>query len=362
MTQRSHSRVPLAAALLLGACNSQVVPEYEGEPLFRISGAVTLSEASQDDELVPALAFYDDRGHLDLVDVDVVGRFPSRFTLDVTAPPPASAMSEGPEGGPDYAFGYITAVAADHPARLTFASNGGTSGGCDANGCETTLEACTARGEECYRRVERCDLQGEACVIVEEEGDPALLGDPTDEFAGLSTNYVLLYLPRAIPGDNELAREFAGGQPLSAGYHLLAVRTLSEAERAEGSACFDRAQAQAVAEFNAAHGTSYSDPWGGIPCAVDPTAPATTCPPGPSEAESDEMMDAMDRIASAAGCEEGGLAYSRVADPAGAFITVEIGGSVSALTELNEDGSLADELGVGSQGGATTESGAASGG
>jgi len=108
----------MLALFATSACDEQATPDYAGESLLALKGSVTLTEASSARPLVPALAFYNDNGRLDLVDVAVHGEFPSRFTLSVTAPPPASVMMAGPPGEPEFAIGNVTAVPADHPASL----------------------------------------------------------------------------------------------------------------------------------------------------------------------------------------------------------------------------------------------------
>src|SRR5687768_1001308 len=108
----------LLAAVVLAGCDRQVDSDYQGEPLLRIRGNVTIPLGLEGGDLVPAIAFnavsskrrdqrcgndfpYD---HVQIVDVGVTGDFPSNFTLDVFDPPPDEALWEPVPGGPSVAF------------------------------------------------------------------------------------------------------------------------------------------------------------------------------------------------------------------------------------------------------------------
>src|SRR5689334_23343864 len=113
----SHSIRPSFALLFLGApaCGSQATPDYAGETLLSLVGSVTIEDDQTDGKLVPALAFQNDKGRLDIMDVEVHGEFPSNFSLAVHRPPGKESLMEGPPGEPRFALGFITAVTAEHP-------------------------------------------------------------------------------------------------------------------------------------------------------------------------------------------------------------------------------------------------------
>jgi hypothetical protein len=320
----------VSCACLALACDSQATPEYLGESLLSLQGQVTIEDDRTEGTLVPALAFENsEQGRLDIVDVEVEGQFPNSFSLDVYTPPPASAFMDGPPGEPRFALGYVTAVASDHESMVRFASGAAGQEFCDEEACYTETESCADDGETCYREERRCDLQGENCVVTAMSGDPSIRDDPWRSFAGLSVNYRVLYLTSHARAGSEVAHEFAGGAALAAGYNLIAVRAQTALEYAEAEACFARAEAETLAEFNAAHDRSYatldeiSDG-----CADDGT-PCDQLPHSVIEA----AWEAHDERVRAARCSHGDV-YTVVAEPETTKLTIRIAPDVGPLLYL----------------------------
>lgn len=152
-------------ATLATGCGSQVSREYYGESLLALRGSVILdSTRGSPSNLVPVLA-YDRpvRGAISrgfqLVDVVYRGSFPSRFALDVFAPPPPEAFREiqTPLGRTlTYAWGTVAAVAPEHPSVLA-ASNLREWSYCLGKACFVDRSRCASE-DNCYYERERCSL------------------------------------------------------------------------------------------------------------------------------------------------------------------------------------------------------------
>lgn len=272
--------------LVLLACSSQAGPDYQGESLMTIHGKVTIENPAAPSSLVPVLTFpsyvTDDGGLLptfSVMDVDVRGDFPSNFTLDVFQPPPEEARS------PWLSFGFIAAMPPDHPKKLVQVRKydeliksgclGGDDGGLVGGKCEREYMRCEPSNApqivdettgHCYHDVYSCDPEFTHCVHDHGYGDPNYAKGLWQNFAGLSRNYMVLYVAMATPttgaGVNSgvLLYEWAlnGGKPLEPGYHLLRLGTLSGDEAGSNAACLAAAKAEATARYNDAHGTSWT--------------------------------------------------------------------------------------------------------
>lgn len=196
------------------ACSSQVDPDYRGEPLAVITGAVSSDEV-QLDGLVPVLGWYDFARQEDdsaedksdaqpalLQEVETEGVFPNRFTMRLYDLPPEGALFPARDGEPAMALGMIFAAKRDADWSERF-------------------------------------------------------GARPEWLAGAAVNYMVLYLDGSTLPDGPAARFF--GMQLDRGFHLIEVRERTEQEVAEKLACEEAAFEHATATFNARHGTTYTD-------------------------------------------------------------------------------------------------------
>ncbi|HEX6243432.1 MAG TPA: hypothetical protein VFZ61_21110 [Polyangiales bacterium] len=328
------------AALSVWACDSQATPRYSGEPLLSLSGTVTTSADITQTDLVPTLAFENSQNDaLELVDTQVQGEFPSKFTLRVYAPPPAGAFMQGP-AGLRYAIGYIGAATIHHPSSRRKPAGSATSGRCDQEACYIEYEACgEANDAPCYRETRTCDLNRKNCVVTSRSGDLELGTDPWADFAGLSVNYQVLYLEDAVTAASPLAELFAEGAELAAGYHLLEVRAATEAEAEADYACWEEAGADVIDAYNDAHGTSYEDAfYVRDSCATD----AKPCDDPAATLE--RLLEESDALAAERGCGNAEVAYSLVGHPESTSITIEISSDAGPLGD-GEGGSSEEEGG-----------------
>lgn len=252
---------PCACALL--GCDRQAPADYSGEPLLSMRGRVELAlEHPAEASLVPALAFRNhESSELRIVDVEVSGEFPAEFALDVYLPPPPSAFVAISEhvDEPEVALGYIAAVTPDHPATIRFAGGEQSGGGGATDGEQVSIaEWCTADGDECYRETTTCpsvDSPREECET-SGEGDPALKQDPWEHFAGLSENYAVVYLSKAVPADSYTSYLLGGDGPLARGYHLLKLEPDPRAD--EEGICGGEAEQLAAQRYNDRHDSDHT--------------------------------------------------------------------------------------------------------
>jgi hypothetical protein len=271
----------------LSGCDGRAGNDYHGESLLSVTGSVHIQNDDAPANLVPALAFRNSKTpEFEIVDVDVKGDFPARFTLDVFTPPPESAIQnvKFPEE-PKAAFGYIAAVTPNHPKSIGAPSNtsavsecypvsngdGGTSsaeaGTPPQETCFTESRWCksSAPGEgdstACYVEKSECDARLGSCVVTEMTGDPALKSVGFwDTLAGFSRNYVVAYLEKAADPSTFLSYALAGGRPLEAGYHLVHVTPRTPDEVADYRACLDAVVQDVLPDYNRIHGTNFTDP------------------------------------------------------------------------------------------------------
>ncbi|WP_437775117.1 hypothetical protein [Sorangium sp. So ce1097] len=174
-------RFPFAAAVvassfLLLACDAQVDPEYRGEPLATIQGAIVDEGGVDAGELYTAILNYNfvinDFSHTD--SAPVIGSFPAEFRIDLNVPPPAEALNDFTLGGARpsesrFSVGYI--------------------------------------------------------AVLHEGTDPNV--DP-GALAGIAEEYMLVYVETDVQPGTESER-FLGGA-LTAGYHLMKWAPMTEAE------------------------------------------------------------------------------------------------------------------------------------
>src|SRR5688572_22620793 len=105
----------LAVASVLG-CDAQVDGEYTGEALFSLQGRVVVREDAGDTDLVPRIAFSEGDTTV-LIGGRVTGEFPAKFRLDITQPPPRTAIFSAVEAG-RAAIGFLVLVPEDYPERV----------------------------------------------------------------------------------------------------------------------------------------------------------------------------------------------------------------------------------------------------
>jgi hypothetical protein len=206
-----------SASAAFAACSSQVDPEYRGEPLAVISGAVSADEVGVDG-LVPVLGWYDfgrpedadgDATPALLHEVQVEGAFPNRFTMRVYDLPPEQALAPASDGEPAAAMAMIFAADPDADWSEGFGN-----------------------------------------------GVPEAEGDKHPEWlAGAAINYMVLYTDGPTRADGPAARLV--GEPLAKGYHLIEVHELTDEQRQERVACQNGAEVRALESYNEMFGTSY---------------------------------------------------------------------------------------------------------
>jgi hypothetical protein len=285
--QRLITSCALSAVALLG-CDARAGEDYRGEVLLEMKGSLVLEAGKLAPDAVPALVFenHSQPDSFLILDVDAHGKFPASFTIDVMSPPPAAAMEESP-GLPAYAVAYISAMAPDHEDVITYFTGDNVYDGkvwCnnpDNTDCYRSIDVCNKRTHQCYHELARCTPRPTMGVdaprcdddaideVLEQSGD-ASLAYHFAKFAGLSTNYILLYLDSAAPAGSAHkyllgwpdystfpARIFPNDEPLEAGYHLVHLRKSDDMERARGSECRDRIEQRYMSEYNEEHGTSY---------------------------------------------------------------------------------------------------------
>lgn len=324
---------------LWGGCDAQAGAPYQGEPLLTMTGSVELAlEVENEEALIPALAFRGDDDVVYLVDAHVDGEFPAEFTLNVYQPPPAASVyALDPETGPGprVALGYIAAITPDTPERFHLSENEGGSQGClrnettGRNVCTDIHTWCTADGSACYAETTVCpdsDNHPDQCTVTG-EGDPALKLGLEQRFAGLSENYLVVWLETPAPPRSFLAY-LAGERDrgLAQGYHLLAISDASEEVAAAAVVCADEANTLAVQRTNERFGTSYSlDELTSLCSAFDQE---DECP----EAEIYAELELAQNIAMIElNCSFDTHNFMRVADPANERISVRIGPDLNVL-------------------------------
>jgi len=266
MTRLLSPSLAFVASLGLAACDAQAPTDYVGESLLSLQGSVQLDPQTDTRALQPALAFWSEESRaLHIVDVDVRGEFPNRFELGVYAPPPDDSfvMWKGGHETGRFAFGFVTAAPADHPEYAPMVSSS-SSATCEDTGCDEQRSYCIGQGDamQCYMETLRCPFAGadaQDCDTLSREGDPRIANEPWSTLAGLSENYVVLYFEEPLAAGSFVAHSLGFEGAVAAGYHLLAMRLPTEAEKELAKACDARATQNAVERYNAAHGTALTE-------------------------------------------------------------------------------------------------------
>jgi hypothetical protein len=265
-------RMSVALVGIWAGCDAQTGEPYRGEPLLTMTGSVELAlEVENQDALIPTLAFRGSNDDMHLAEAEVEGEFPAEFTLNVYEPPPAAAvqsLQDSMPPGPRFAIGYISAVTPDTPDTFRYSAYyTGNAGNCrrdEASGeelCEGTRRWCTDDETACYVETVTCptaDSPAEDCTVVS-EGDPQLKLELWQRFAGLSENYMVLWLESAAPPRSWFT--YVVGERdrgLAQGYHLLAIEEATQSQDEARVICEDEADEIAATEVNDRFDTSYA--------------------------------------------------------------------------------------------------------
>ena len=104
-----------------------------------------------------------------------------------------------------------------------------------------------------------CDAQGLACEVYETVGDRAIRDGWMNELAGVAKNFGVLYLERRVEQPAMTDLYMLGAQPLEAGYHVYQIHPRTDDEVRLAMQCQAQARQDAIAAYNAAHGTDYTD-------------------------------------------------------------------------------------------------------
>jgi hypothetical protein len=343
--KRAVNGATIASLLALAGCDAQASTAYRGEPLLKVSGSVELTRIPSDGDLRPALAFLNrEMGEFQIVDVDASGDFPAEITMEVYQPPPEDAFAPLREDGRGAkgALAYITAATADHPDKLQYGTSTGSAGPTTCNGgpCEcpesgcvrSSVELCTHDGERCYSEVTTCpksNSPAEDCTV-SFEGDESLKDSPWETFAGVSENYVLLYLKEALPAGDGAGLSMGTREALDQGYNLLAISALSREEDAENSNCLSLARSEALERFNDKHDTEYTAlEIAGVQCAGPQDCDHEIATPE----ETKEYEALSTDIQIERGCLRAAFKTERVADGVGHPISIKIGDSFDPLSD-----------------------------
>lgn len=290
MPRRTIVMAWVACSALAAGCEPQAGDAYFGQPLLRMRGQVSTRALSIAQPLEPALCFTQTlpgmvniaalppelradfegvssgarvtRAHI--MDVEVEGAFPSQFSVDVYAPPPAAAIEPLFTGEPPSAWGYVCAVQAEHPA-IAEAVSGTQLWTCDADEgpCRTTNVVMNDSGSRFYAERYACptlDTNDEQCEV-SRSGEMTLLAETGgfEHVVALVWDPELVYLAAPAPPGSYTAFTLGAPDGLPAGYHLRkrwAGYGDPTADEQYGLSLL-AIQQQAVAETNSLHGTSY---------------------------------------------------------------------------------------------------------
>jgi len=240
----------LCAATAIWACgDGQAEDDYLGEPLFSAHGSVL----SNDLELTRGVTLGLQFSHWmppatveQVIKAEVVGSFPSAFTMRIYEPPPPEVVVAIVPGEPAFATGTLVAVRPDHPGWLRQQTFGSITGG------PLVVRTCTRDGQ-----CRDIDLNAPGCGSPPDyrpchPDDPWTVYNPT----GQTEDYRFIYFAAAAPAGSVTSRYFAGGLPIAKGYHLLIDKgTHEDTETTEAdTACYLRAAQRANAAVNTRHG------------------------------------------------------------------------------------------------------------
>jgi hypothetical protein len=257
------ARLWLCAASALWACgDGQAEDDYLGEPLLVAQGSVVASDLALTRDLILSLLFIDygqpgaSSSVMHYVKSEVVGSFPSDFTMRIYDPPPPEVLVAPVPGEPAFATGELLTVRRDHPDWLrqetTFeAGQPKLLRTCAPNGAcrERDLNAPECASPPDYR----------ACPVNDAWTDYHSSSGGSDSLHATLILYDFMYFADAAPAGGVLSKYFASGQAIGKGYHLLIHRLTPEVvddpdDVAASLACSERARQRANAAINVRHG------------------------------------------------------------------------------------------------------------
>lgn len=254
------------AGATVGCGDPQADDSYVGEPLLSIQGSIrTTSDRSLTGDIVPALAWavdvdQGDFEHVVVQETEVRGEFPNSFTMNLVSPPPAEALYLDPikgfESEPAVYYGYILAVPAAHDQKLVLGyERSPVEEECDLdeNGHGECVSTYCDYYDQCF--TERCQRPGWECTLT--EGEPEVRAG-LGKAAGFVEDYAVIYLDR--PARRGSVTAFMWGvEELAAGFHLVDFNGVEEEFSPADFECFDAADVQARADFEAAYGVSAAE-------------------------------------------------------------------------------------------------------
>ena len=219
------------------------------QPMFSIRGSVVASAVSINNQLVSALTFTPflaDWGHTDFIVMgEHQGQLLEQFELNIYQPPPPEALIELTRGEPAIALGGIGIVSPEHPSRLDWER--------DAHG---NMRVCDDSGECGAAQANPCGSLSQASCL------GTVVAGKNWGLHGIAGRYMVMYLDQPAPAGGIYSTFFAQGAEIPAGYSLIRYqRVLSSLAKGDQDAyfqCQQRAQATALARFNADYGTQYS--------------------------------------------------------------------------------------------------------
>lgn len=205
-------------------CDAQHDLDYTGQAVWTLLGSIVTEDAAIDADASAAIFWSNPGRHLDVLDrLDVEGNFPAEFTLrafEAPSEPARTSLEQIGLAALEIAFGLVVAVDTDtapfYPKVTT-------------SDPEVTPDVLAP---------------GETLLVEEAEPRPWLRGG--------APGHLVAYLSADPP---ESASCLAG---FTAGYNLLAFSARSREEIASQDACERQAESQALDDFNAENGTSFT--------------------------------------------------------------------------------------------------------
>ena len=249
MTLRCGMAAAGLALASLSGCAADASSSDARAALLSLHGTVEASAMPLSNLLEPALTFtpfVTASGHTEfIVRGEHRGELLNQFSLDIYEAPPSAALTTLTRGEPAVAIGAITIVSPEHPSRLEFSRE-------DSG----AVRVCDELGE--------CGTAGKnPCGSL--NNTPSCLGTivPGRNWGnhGIAGRYLVMYLDSAAAAGGIYSQFFAAGRELVQGYNLIRYQnvSLSAAEQTKYSDCQKRATENALDQFNADHGTSYTD-------------------------------------------------------------------------------------------------------
>jgi hypothetical protein len=260
------SLLATCAALTVSACgDGQAGADYRGEPLMTLNGVVTSSSVALTGAIVPGLVlapptdggFFSQKFSLHFIQGEVEGTFPSAFTLRVYEPPPDDTLAAFVDGEARFANAQIAAFSPQHPRTLTMETYTVETPDASKEGSKV----CAEDGKCISGLLADCPAESQA-----DSPWPCGAKFPADlpwETYGYSRTYSVIYFAEDSAAGSLWSLLFAGGKPISRGYHVQErielQDSLSSADLAANNDCTRRAVDQAYAELGRIYGREFSN-------------------------------------------------------------------------------------------------------